>query len=78
MREAFQQRTRRALAATTPFHRGEQLGLHPLKVRELLPDLSEMLSRQGVDLGAGQIRAFRQMQNPADLVEAEPEKRGHG
>jgi hypothetical protein len=67
MREAFQHRTRRALAATTPLHRGEQFRLHPLKVGELLPDLGEMLSRQGVDLGAGQMRVFRQMQKAADF-----------
>ena len=50
----------------------------PLKVGELLPDLGEMLSRQGVDLGAGQMRVFRQMQKAADFVEAEPQSAATG
>jgi len=71
MREAFQHRTRRALAATTPLHRGDQLGFHPLKMGELLANLGEVLSRQGVDLATGEIRTFREVQKAADLAEAE-------
>lgn len=73
MRQALQHSTCGPLPAATPLYGGDQLGLHPQKVGELLAHLGQVAARQGVDLGAGQIRAFRQMQEAADLVKAEPQ-----
>ncbi len=59
MRQAFQYRTGSSLAASTPLHRGDQLGFHPLKVRELLVNLGKVLACEGVDFDTRQVRALR-------------------